>query len=311
MDMVFNNSIKLTIGNKMAILSISPVIIGNVGDSPREWKILTNNTYSEVIESGFLSQYQSVYNFANSDYAIVYTTDLLDVLLNITVSGSVVSLVNTYDSSVITYPVTQNHIAVFTSTSSSSSTIGDDPAIALNGGDIQAGFDSVQGKLRSYPATTTTGYLEVFSTSSSGNYGIGVTNASFGQSSVISIPDPGASTASFVLNSGTNTMASGSRIVFSKVAGTESGSAVTLNGTCGAILTSSLTTASGSSYSFVWTNSSITSSSVINASWQGGTSTGGIPYFKIIPGSGAASVLINNIGSSAFNGTIIMSFFIS
>lgn len=293
----------------MAILSITPVIIGNVGDSPRQWKILTDNTYSEVTTAGFLSSFQSTYNFVNSDYAEVYTTDLLVQQLNITVSGSVVSLVNTADSSLITYPVIANHIAVFSSTSSSSSTIKDDVAIAINGGDIQAGLDATAGKLRSYPSTTATGYLEVYATSSSGDYNVGLTNAAFGQSSVIRIPDPGAATAKVLLDSGSNVLATGGIIRPAKVNGTESANAVTASGAAGVITTSSLTTAAAGSYAITWTNTLITSSSVITVTPSGGTNTRRNFQVYVVPGSGNATITIYNTEpTNALNGTILLSY---
>lgn len=56
------------------------------------------------------------------------------------------------------------------------------------------------GYLRSYPGTTTTGYLQLSAVANAAAYAIIISNASMGQATTISIPDPGASTANFVLS---------------------------------------------------------------------------------------------------------------
>jgi hypothetical protein len=294
----------------MAILQITPITIGAVGVTPREWRILTDDTFAQVTTTGYLTSLQSTNNFQDTDYAIVYTTDLLDIMLNITVSSSgVVSLVNTSDSSVITYPVNQNRIAVFTESSSSSSTIGDDAPVAVNGGDIQAGLNGVSGKLRSYSSTSARGFLEIFSTANTGAFNLGITNAAMGQTSLISIPDPVSATANFMLNTGTSTMAAGSRIILAKVNGTESSNSVTASGVSGVITTSALTTAAGSSYAITWTNTAITATSVVTVTFSGGTNTRQNFRASVVPGAGTATLTIfNNEAVNALNGTILISY---
>lgn len=87
-------------------------------------------------------------------------------------------------------------------------TIGNTAGAVTNPGNIYAGLDAVAGVLRSYPATTATGYLGLTAVSNSGAFNTIISNAAMGQSSTISIPDPGAATAKFLLDTGTGASAS-------------------------------------------------------------------------------------------------------
>lgn len=89
-----------------------------------------------------------------------------------------------------------------------------------------------------------------------------------------------------------------------KANGTESSNAVTANGACGVITTSSLTTTAGSTYAITWTNSSIASTSVILIQNLGGTNTRYVD-FTVVPGAGTATLTIDNIDLiNPLNGTI-------
>lgn len=185
----------------MSVLQITPNLSGLVGAAPKEWRILTDNTYAEVTATGFLTQYQSTWNFNSGDYAFVQLSNNNVVFLNITVSSAgVVTLVDTADSSVITYPVTANHIAVFTATSSSASTLGDDPTTAINGGNLQAGLSGTAGYLASFPSAASKGSLRLTAVANTGDTLVTISNALHGQASVYSIPDCGASTANFIVS---------------------------------------------------------------------------------------------------------------
>lgn len=91
-----------------------------------------------------------------------------------------------------------NHIATYVDTNG---TIGEDAATAINAGNIQAGLSGTAGALISYPATAATGLLQVVGVANTGNTVTTFSNAQMAQASVISAPDPGASTANFVLTS--------------------------------------------------------------------------------------------------------------
>lgn len=69
-------------------------------------------------------------------------------------------------------------------------------------GNITAGSAGNAGTFISFPATTGNGTLILSALNASGAFNTTVRNSVMGQSSVISIPDPGAATANFLLNTG-------------------------------------------------------------------------------------------------------------
>lgn len=73
--------------------------------------------------------------------------------------------------------------------------IDDVPGFATNLGGIRAGQSGTAGVFYSFPITAASGYLSLGAADSAGDFGIDITNASFGQASVLTIPDPGAATA--------------------------------------------------------------------------------------------------------------------
>ena len=176
-------------------------------------------------------------------------------------------------------------------------------------GNIQAGLSGTSGELISFPAAANKGSLIVAAVANTGNTNTTVSNAAMGQASVISIPDPGASTANFVLDHGVTTMAAGSQIILAKANGTEASNLVTASGNAGVITTSSLTTAGGSSYAITWTNTLITSSSVILLTIMGGTNTTENITLKATAGTGSSTLTIyNNTAATPLNGTILIGY---
>ncbi len=96
--------------------------------------------------------------------------------------------------------VVANHIALFQDTSG---TIDDTAATAINNGSLQAGLSGTAGTLISYPAVAANGHLIVAAVGNAGNFNTTISSiSSLGQSSVVTIPDPGAATANFVLDAG-------------------------------------------------------------------------------------------------------------
>lgn len=204
--------------------------------------------------------------------------------------------------------VTANHIAVYTDTAG---TIGQDLSPAINSGNIQAGVSGTAGSFISFPSTASTGNLQFFANSNSGNFNVTVSNASMGQATALTIPDPSASLAKFLLDTGANTMASGASIIMDKGTATTTGMAATVNKQTGVLTTESLTIPYGTPYRFTLTNSEIKAASVILLSPMGGTNT--VPYFSLsaIPSAGSAQITVTNIGGTGgdpLNGTVIMGF---
>ncbi len=81
-------------------------------------------------------------------------------------------------------------------------TIDDTAANVTNLGNISAGASGTAGNLVSFPATNANGSLIVSALNAGGAFNTTVRNSTMGQSSVISIPDPGAATANFLLDTG-------------------------------------------------------------------------------------------------------------
>lgn len=79
-------------------------------------------------------------------------------------------------------------------------TVDDTAGAVINAGNIQAGLSGTAGTLISYPATAANGTLIVSALNAGGAFNTTIRNSVMGQSSVISIPDPGAATANFVLD---------------------------------------------------------------------------------------------------------------
>ncbi len=77
----------------------------------------------------------------------------------------------------------------------------------INGTTINAGASGTAGTVSSFPTTASKGKLILAAVDSAAAYNTTISNASMGQASVISIPDPGAATSKFVLQDGTNTSA--------------------------------------------------------------------------------------------------------
>lgn len=86
--------------------------------------------------------------------------------------------------------------------------------LQIDSGAVNVGLSagaSMAGTLNLYAQGASLGSLQLVAANNAGNFAITVVNASFGQTTAITIPDPGASTASFLLStsSGGQTIAGG------------------------------------------------------------------------------------------------------
>jgi hypothetical protein len=225
----------------MAVLQIIATVVGQQYLTPRPVFVLTNDILSKVISTNYLTAALNAEGITLKSSDLLYvsygTNSQTTGIFTPTITATTITLTPFVDLANVTLPVTSGHFANFSGTtgliadlgylpsnaaktivsmvsaavltnhiacfSDTTGTINDDAAIAINGGDLQAGLNAVAGKLRSYSATTTTGYLEVYATANSGAFNTGITNSAMGQSSVISVPDPGAATANFLLDTGT------------------------------------------------------------------------------------------------------------
>lgn len=142
----------------------------------------------------------------------------------------------------------------------------------------------------------------------SGSFAIFTVNiaASNGQITLTQWSDAGGNV---MQTNAVNTMTAPGQIILAKANGTEASNAVTASGNAGVITTSSLTTAGGSSYAITWTNTLITSTSVILLTIMGGTNTTENITLKATAGSGTSTLTIyNNTAATALNGTILIGY---
>lgn len=79
-------------------------------------------------------------------------------------------------------------------------TIDDTAGTIQNDGVIQSGKSGVVGGFIAYPPTAANGFLELLAINAGGAFNTIISNSVMGQTSTISIPDPGASTANFIIS---------------------------------------------------------------------------------------------------------------
>lgn len=321
---------------------------GMVGVFPNQKFAVFGDNLATVTTAGYLNQVnlesnpisatdvlQVLYSYNNVSKTGTYG------VFTVTISNSgVITLVEWTGTSGIVLPTIANHIATYTNTSG---TLSEDPATAISAGNIQAGLSGTAGTLISFPGTASKGSLIVAGVANTGNTTTTISNVAMGQASVVSIPDPAnaighllvgatatpfisgnfpvaSGTAGLMVDSGVvatalmqnnivNTMTGAGQIILAKANGTEAGNAVTASGNAGVITTSSLSTAGGASYAITWTNTLITTSSVILLTIMGGTNTTENITLKATAGSGTSTLTIyNNTAATALNGTLIIGY---
>ncbi len=90
----------------------------------------------------------------------------------------------------------------------SAGTITASGAITSTAGNITSGSSGDAGTFISFPATAANGTLILAAGNAGGAFNTTIASGTIGQSSVITIPDPGAATSKFVLQDGSNTVLS-------------------------------------------------------------------------------------------------------
>jgi hypothetical protein len=338
----------------MGVIQYPTPIPTTVGVKPNLRFMTTTDNLSTITTAGYLNgvNADTASPLSNNDIILalysynVNTNAGSFAILTVSISTATgsITLSNWGDSGGVVLPTIANHIATYTNTSG---TLSEDAATAINGGNLQAGLSGTAGTVASFPGTASKGSLLLKAVANTGNTNTTISNAAMGQASVISIPDPAAATADFVVapaalvngnlvqasgtaglvadsgivgsnvvtTTGVFQMQPGSLLSLNKANGTESGNAVTANGQGGTITTSSLTTAGGGSYVINFTNSYITSvgeSSAFLVSLAGGTNTTkNITIQGAIGGSTNGTITIyNNTAATALNGTILINYIV-
>lgn len=179
----------------------------------------------------------------------------------------------------------------------------------FNNGNIQAGDNAIPGSFISFPTGSAAGALILQAQNNSGNYLLFINNASFGQSSNLIIPDPGAASANFILDHGSQTMAAGSKLLLDTGNATVVSQTCTLNKQVGVITTESLTLATAATYTFTINNSLAQLGVPVFVSLSAGSNT--VPLNCTVAAKcaiGQINVILANNSASSLNGTLIVNF---
>ena len=177
---------------------------GQVGNNPRTVRLLTDATLAEVTAPGFVSQAELAPNALYSTDAILaiigYNFDTQSggalALLNPTISGDIITITEANTGSEVQLPVVVGRLAVFTNLSGQ---IGDPFVTASHVGALFLGQSGTAGYLRSYDTAPATGAFVFQGMANSGNFFVTLRNASFGQTSNVTIPDPGVSNSNVAI----------------------------------------------------------------------------------------------------------------
>lgn len=266
----------------MAILSITTQQVGTVGVTPSVVYIATNDTESAVLTAGYLNN--AVLNgtsFPMPCLAEVSTQASATAApqvgwYQISYSSPNWSLIPAGNPGDVTLPTIANHIATYTNTTG---TLAEDAATAINGGNLQAGLSGTAGYLASFPSTASKGSLRVTAVANTSNTVTTISNAAMGQASVISIPDPAAATANFVVAPAA--LVSGNIVKASGTSGllVDAGFALKAN-------TTAAYAGGGTSNAFVATG--LAATSIVTASIL--ASTNAVSITKVVPSANTLTV---------------------
>lgn len=183
--------------------------------------------------------------------------------------------------------------------------------IIIAAGQLTVGNTGGPFQIRLMPTSASSGYLAFQGNNNTGNTVTTIANDAMGQACTISIPDPAATTADFLLDTGTGQMTSGSTLKMAKGTGTTVILSVTINEQCGVITTEALATAAQGSSTVLLNNNKIAANSVVMVSVMGGTNTNNNIAIRADAGIGASSIIISNTtvaAGAALNGTLILGF---
>jgi len=205
---------------------------GEVGVAPREVKIITDQDFDTITTAGWLTQ-----SGLSPDYLL--PTDYISIDYNVSASNpggdfdffrasfasnGEITLETLTGKGEVTFtsPSIANYIAAWSNTTGN---LQNGAATVTNPGNINAGLSGTAGTFSSFPGTASKGSLRLAAVANTGNTITTISNAAMGQASTISIPDPGASTANFILSAtssvlgqsvaGTLTVTSGGSLVAS------------------------------------------------------------------------------------------------
>lgn len=174
---------------------------GYAGFSPEIIRIVTQSTFAQVTTAGW---YNNSVNFGQKispvDQALICysygTSSQATALFNVAVSAAGIVTFSIAEADV-TLPTIANHIATYTNVNGG---LGEDPATAISGGNIQAGLSGTAGYFTSYPGTAANGTFVFKAVNNTNNFASTLSNAAVAQATTYTLPDPGAATANIILS---------------------------------------------------------------------------------------------------------------
>src|SRR5579864_4197814 len=132
----------------MALLSFNQDTVGTVAYSPRRFLLNSTDTLATITTAGYLnSSNLNGVQLVNGDiifcsFGVPPTSTML--YASLANGTNVITLVP--ESSNVVTPTIANHIATYTDTNG---TLGEDPATAISGGNVQAGLSGTAGTISS------------------------------------------------------------------------------------------------------------------------------------------------------------------
>lgn len=112
---------------------------------------------------------------------------------------------------------------------------------------IIAGANGATGRFTSHAAGLNLGTLQLYGANNAGSYDVVITNASFGQSTTLTLPDPGASSANVILSSGAGQTIGNGLTLTTPVIGAASATSIAFTSTSGVIGTTTNNSAAAGS----------------------------------------------------------------
>ncbi len=190
---------------------------------------------------------------------------------------------------------------------------------------LKVGASGTVGAFNIYPTTASKGSFRFLAADSAGDTVTTITNASQAAARTYTVPDAGASAASFVMTEGAQTIngtktipaittttfgfAAGGTLKGDTGTGTCSSNAVTISKMAGVVTTESLNTAGGASQAIVITNTTVAAGDLALVQYAGGGNTTANITLKAVTTSSTITVTIyNNTAATALNGSIIFNF---
>lgn len=219
-------------------MTINVTFEQGTGFAPRIVRITTNSTLAQVVTAGWLnSVVKEGIVIQPSDKILIYYGiggTVGNAFFDISIAAGTGIITLSVAESNVVLPVVAGDFANFSGTSGSIADLGylpsdatktrvvmagsavqvgylphfvdvtgtlDDTAGAvINAGTIQSGLSGTVGGFIAYPTTASNGFLELLASNAGGAFNTIISNSAMLQTSTISIPDPGASTAKFILS---------------------------------------------------------------------------------------------------------------